>query len=134
MVVVWFMALCNPVGGYSTFRGTYLLRNVGIHLPDSMVSYPDDRSVIIHHRERRKITGPHTANHSWGCLQRCDQEDCPPHSPDIAPSDFHVFGPLKKNLATDAKVKQAVTSWLHTLDTNLFSAGIQVLVPRETDI
>jgi len=53
----------------------------------------------------------------------------------LAHSDLHLFGSLKKHLAgkgfaTDADVKQAVTSCLQTLDTYLFYAGTQVLVPR----
>jgi len=44
----------------------------------------------------------------------------------LAPDDFHL---LASDFATDADVKQAVTSWLHTLDTN-FYAAIQVSVPR----
>jgi histone-lysine N-methyltransferase SETMAR len=51
--------------------------------------------------------------------------DYPPYSPDIAPSDFYLFGFLKKHLtgkqfATDADMKQAVTSCLQILDTDFF--------------
>jgi len=42
----------------------------------------------------------------------------------MEPSDFHLFGPAKeapdltsKQFVTDADVKQAVASWLQTLDT-----------------
>ena len=50
----------------------------------------------------------------------------------MRPYDFHLFGPLNKNLAyklfaTDADVKQAATSWLRTLDNNLLSSGMPVL-------
>jgi hypothetical protein len=53
----------------------------------------------------------------------------------MLPSDFNLFGPLKKHLAgkrfaTDADVKHAVTSWLSILNTYFFYAGIQALVPR----
>jgi hypothetical protein len=53
----------------------------------------------------------------------------------MLPSDFNLFGPLKKHLAgmrfaTDADVKQAITSWLSTLNTYFSYAGIQALVPR----
>ena len=51
----------------------------------------------------------------------------------MLPSDFNLFGPLKKHLAgkrfaTDADVKQAVTSWLSILNTYFFYTGIQALV------
>ena len=44
---------------------------------------------------------------------------------DLAPRDFHPFGPCKKHLAgkrftKDADMKQVVTSWLQTLDTHFF--------------
>ena len=56
--------------------------------------------------------------------------DYRPHSPDIRSNDIHIFGPLKKRLAdkrfaTDADVKQAVTSWLHTLDSNFSHVWVQ---------
>ncbi|GFY15653.1 histone-lysine N-methyltransferase SETMAR [Trichonephila clavipes] len=43
----------------------------------------------------------------WECLHH------PPYSPDLAPSDFHLFPALKKNLAkrrfvSNTEVKQAV--------------------------
>jgi hypothetical protein len=50
-------------------------------------------------------------------------------------SDFHYFGPLKKHLsgkpfATDADVKQVITSWLQPLDTNFLYVVIQALAPQ----
>jgi hypothetical protein len=45
---------------------------------------------------------------------------------DLAPDDFHLSA---SDFATDADVKQAVTSWLHTLDTDFYAAK-QALVPR----
>jgi len=50
--------------------------------------------------------------------------------PDLAPSDFRLFVPLKKHLngklvAADADVKQAFTSRFQTLDTDFFDARIQ---------
>jgi hypothetical protein len=60
--------------------------------------------------------------------------DHPPYSPNLAPIDFHFFVLQKKHLAgkwsaTDSDVKQAVTSWLQTRDTDSFYARIQALVP-----
>jgi hypothetical protein len=53
----------------------------------------------------------------------------------MAPSDFHLFVPLKKHLrgrrfATDGEIQQAVMSWLQALDTDFFYAGIDPLVYR----
>jgi len=51
--------------------------------------------------------------------------DYPSYSPDFLLNGYHQLGLLKKQLigkrcATDADVKQAVTSWLQTLDTDFF--------------
>jgi hypothetical protein len=80
-------------------------------------------------------TRPHTANRTRELLRRYNWEvlDHPPYSPDLAPSDFHLFGPLKKHLggrlfSTDGEVQQAVMSWLQALDTGFFYAGIDALV------
>jgi hypothetical protein len=56
-----------------------------------------------------------------------------PYSPDLAPRDSHLFGPLKKHLAgervvTDADVKQDVASWLRTLVDDFFYPWAQALV------
>jgi len=76
------------------------------------------------------VTGPKTAN---GTPNRSLRYDCqvtehPTHSPDLASCNFHLLGPLKKHLASmrfakDADVKQAVTSWLLTTDTDLPTTG-----------
>jgi hypothetical protein len=88
--------------------------------------------VLLHDNAR-----PHTANSTSELLRRYIWEalDYPPYSPDLTPSDFHLFGPLKKHLggrrsATDGEVKQAVMSWLQALDTDFFYAGKNALVYR----
>ena len=50
-------------------------------------------------------------------------------------STVYLLQPFKHNqadkgLATDADVKEAVTSWLQTLDNDFFHIAIQALVPR----
>jgi hypothetical protein len=61
--------------------------------------------------------------------------DHPPYSPDLAPSDLHLFGSLNEHVderrfATDGEVQQAVMSWLQALDTDFFYVGIDALVYR----
>jgi len=63
----------------------------------------------------------HTALRTRFILQQLSWEVLPhlPHSPDLAPSDFHVFGPLKEFLggqhfSTDDEVKQAVLRFCRT--------------------
>jgi histone-lysine N-methyltransferase SETMAR len=88
--------------------------------------------VLLHDNAR-----PHSANRTRDLLRRYhwDVLDHPPYNPDLALSDFHLFGPLKKHLggrrfATDGEVQQAVMSWLQALDTDFFYAGIDALVYR----
>ena len=62
--------------------------------------------------------------------------ECIPHtlfSPDLAPSDFHVFGPLKDALCgtqfrDDDEVQLAVHEWLRTRPKEFISHGIYALV------
>ena len=58
----------------------------------------------------------------------------PSYLPDLAPSDFHLFGPLKENLrarhfSSDEEVKNAVR-WLKTQPVEFYNEGICALVKR----
>jgi hypothetical protein len=58
----------------------------------------------------------------------------PPYSPVLAPSDYHIFGPLKeairgKTFRSDEEVQEA-DEWLRTRPKEFFSRGIQALVKR----
>jgi len=57
----------------------------------------------------------------------------PPYSPDLAQSDFHLFGPLKESLAgikfeNDDVMKQHVLKFLHSTDKDFYAAGFTRLV------
>ena len=58
----------------------------------------------------------------------------PPYSPDLAPSDFHLFGPMKEHLRgqkfADDEVMEAVQSWLKATPKSFFLEGIRKLVDR----
>ena len=59
----------------------------------------------------------------------------PPYSPDLAPSDFHSFPHLKRDLkgthfTSDDEVKQAVMSWIKQRTPELFIDGTCKLVLR----
>ena len=58
-----------------------------------------------------------------------------PYSPDLAPSDFHFFPHLKRDLkwthfTSDDEVKQAVTSWIKQRTPEFFIGGMRQLVLR----
>jgi hypothetical protein len=83
------------------------------------------------------ITAGQTFKMSSESLRRYNWEalDHPPYSPDLAPSDFNLFGPLKRHLggrrfATDSRVQQDVMSWLQALDTDFLYAGTDATVNR----
>jgi len=57
----------------------------------------------------------------------------PPYRPDLAPSDFHFFPHVKRNLkgthfTSDDEVKQAVTSWIKQRTPEFFIDGRHKLV------
>ena len=90
------------------------------------------KKVLLHHDNAR----PHTAAATVETVQQLGFEllQHPPYSPDLAPSDYHIFSPLKEALrgrrfASDEEVKEAVHTWLREQPKN-FSAGIQKLVER----
>ena len=73
--------------------------------------------VLFQHDNAR----PHTARSTVATIQDLTFECLPhpPYLPDLAPSDFQVFGPLKgamggKSFRSDEEVQQAVHEWLHS--------------------
>jgi histone-lysine N-methyltransferase SETMAR len=56
-----------------------------------------------------------------------------PNSPDLAPSDFHLFGPLKnllggKSFSDDKEVETEVGEWLGQKSKDFCAAGFDILV------
>lgn len=91
------------------------------------------RGVILLHDNAR----PHTALLTREKIQKFGWEllDHPPYSPDLAPSDYHLFGPLKNHLggrrfACDAEVEREVKLWFRKQGTNFYAEGIGALIPR----
>jgi histone-lysine N-methyltransferase SETMAR len=79
---------------------------------------------------------PHKAAHTFNTLQQLNWEvlEHPAHSSDLAPSDFHLFGPLKNALrgrrfADDDERKEAVHDWLRN-QIQVFSYSIRKLTER----
>jgi hypothetical protein len=79
---------------------------------------------------------PHTARTTQELLQSFKWEV--PHSPDLAPSDYHLVFKLKKSLAgktfsDDDEFQDAVMTWLREQAGDFYDAGIKKkLVPRLT--
>jgi len=88
--------------------------------------------VLLHDNVR-----PHTAARTAQLLQQFCWEvfDHLPYSPDLAPSDYHLFMYLKKWLASqsfedDDRLKTGNTTWFKSLAADSFDIGIRKLVPR----
>lgn len=79
----------------------------------------------------------HTAAVAVRAIRDCgfEQLSHPPYSPDLAPSDFHLFSYLKRDMRgrhfnTNDEVKNYVENWLSEKDKNFFSAGLRALKER----
>ncbi|KAJ4438533.1 hypothetical protein ANN_14478 [Periplaneta americana] len=89
--------------------------------------------VLLHDNAR-----PHTARRTTAVLTEFCWEllDHPPYSPDLTPSDLHVFLHLKKFLSSgerfgnDEELKISVTRWFHSQAAEFYDRGIQKLIPR----
>jgi histone-lysine N-methyltransferase SETMAR len=80
---------------------------------------------------------PHTAPATIEALETLKFEvlSQPPYSPDLAPSHFHSFPHLKRDLkgthfTSDDEVKQAVASWIKQRTPEFFIDGMGTLVLR----
>jgi len=83
---------------------------------------------------------PHTARLTLETVEQLGLEVLPhlPYSPDLAASDYHLFGLMKKMLAgqkfaSDTEVQSVVSQWLVQQPASFFASGIQKLVDRCRD-
>jgi hypothetical protein len=89
--------------------------------------------VILLHDNARPHTSHATATHlnkfRWEVLQH------PAYSPDLSPCDFHIFGPLKKELKghrfqSDDEVKERVRDFFMQQPKSFYEKGIESLTQR----
>ncbi|GBM02173.1 Mariner Mos1 transposase [Araneus ventricosus] len=88
--------------------------------------------VLLHDNARS-----HSAGVNQNLMQQFDWEqfDHPPYSPDLAPSDYHLFLNLKREFGgrrfdSDDDAKNGVQQWLSSLAASFFQEGIDKLVSR----
>jgi len=86
--------------------------------------------VLLQHDNAR----PHTAHTTVATITDLHFECLPhpPYSPELDPSDFTMFGPLKeamggKKFRSDEEVRHAVHEWLRELPKEFFPKGIYAL-------
>ncbi|GFN98214.1 histone-lysine N-methyltransferase SETMAR [Plakobranchus ocellatus] len=91
------------------------------------------RGVVLQHDNAT----PHSANLTQQWLQRYGWEILPhpAHSPDLAPSEFHLFGPLKRPLGgmafeTEDDLISELRNWFDNLEVDFFRVDINSLLSR----
>jgi transposase len=92
--------------------------------------HKDVIKVLLHHDNAR----PHTSLHTRGAITKLQWIvlSHPPYSPDLAPSDYHLFSPLKdaicrKKYVDDKEVISKVKRWLRHRPPEWYREGIQAL-------
>jgi transposase len=88
--------------------------------PKKEIVIPQHDNARPHHKQMTLQT---IQNNGWELLSH------PPYSPDLVPSDYHLFGSLKDHLRghhyeTDEAVQEAVRSWLRGAGTEFYRKGI----------
>ncbi|GFO39781.1 histone-lysine N-methyltransferase SETMAR [Plakobranchus ocellatus] len=90
------------------------------------------RRGVVHQHDNAT---PHSANRTQQWLQRYGWEILPhpAHSPDLAPSDFNLLGPLKRHLGgmafeTEDDLISELRNWFDNLDVDFFRVGINSLL------
>ena len=91
------------------------------------------KKVLLHHDNARPHTWTAAATVETVRQLGFELLQHPPYSPDLAPSNYHIFDPLKEALCrrrftSDEEVKEAVHTWLRKQLKSFFYAGIQKLV------
>ncbi len=91
------------------------------------------RGVILQHDN----APPHAAHLTRGTLEEFGWEVLihPPYSSDLAPSDFHIFGPLKtfsrgKNFSTNDEEKIDAETWLCSQPKEFYAKAFTNLVSQ----
>ncbi|KAJ4429731.1 hypothetical protein ANN_21935 [Periplaneta americana] len=120
-----------------------ILQDRRTSLDELHIAFPDiSRSllgeIVSQHLGYHKICArPHTAASTRELLDQFGWEifDHPPYSPDLAPSDFHLFTKLKDFLGgtrfgSDEELKKTVNTWLNELAAEEYNTGILKLVNR----
>ena len=91
--------------------------------------------VLFHHDNARPHTSARTretiASFGWSTLPH------PPYSLDLAPSDFHLCGPMKEAMRghhfdNDEEVKNNVKRWLKDQPVQFYQVGLHALTKRWT--
>jgi transposase len=84
------------------------------------------KGVVLLHDNAR----PHTAARTNALIKRFNWEifDHPPYSPDLAPSDYHLFSKMvwlaTQRFHSNEELMHGVNNWLHTLAAPFCDEGL----------
>jgi len=116
--------------GYTVNSARYIETIKNLRRRVCRVRGSTSRILLLHDTAR-----PYTARATIEALETLKFEvlSHPPCSPDLAPSDFHFFPRIKRDLkgthfTSDDKVKQAVMSWIKQRTPEFFIDGMHKLV------
>jgi hypothetical protein len=91
-------------------------------------------SNVVHHHDNAHL---HTAAHTQALLECFNWElfDHPPYSPDLAPSNYHLFTHLKNWVElqwfnSNEELMEGVKTWLGSQVVDIFDTSIQKLIPQ----
>ena len=93
---------------------------------------PIDNVLLLHDNAQ-----PHTGIRTRAKLVSFRRTTLPqhPYSPDLAPSNYHLFGPMKEGLrgkhySSNEEGKYVVKKWLNEQSTEFHGVGIHALILR----
>ncbi|CAG9567641.1 unnamed protein product [Danaus chrysippus] len=107
---------------------------VGGDIPHRVIPMPSDGSCMFHAHDNAR---PHVAKVVKTYLETLKWEVLPhpPYSPDVAPSDSHLFRSMAHGLADQhfrsyEEVKNWIYLWIASKDDQFFQGGIRMLPER----
>ena len=109
------------------------LRRVHQKLQEKRPAVVNRRGVVYHHDNAR----PHVSKHTLGVIAELGWTTIPhpPYSPDIAPSDYHLFRSLQhflrdEKFASLEAIEMGVSNFITSKDPSFFRKGIEDLPRR----
>nr|QRH16695.1 transposase [Mayetiola destructor] len=136
MLCIWwdqegvvYYELLNPDETVTAERYRRQLGNLARALNEKRPAIAKKGYRVLFHDDNAR---PHRANIVKENIQRLgwDQMDQPAYSPDLAPSDYHLFRSMQISLADVGHVRKWVDEWIASKDEDFFRRGIHKLPRR----
>ncbi|KAG5325823.1 MOS1T transposase, partial [Pseudoatta argentina] len=113
-------------------KGLGMIQNRALKEKRALYAQRHDKVILLHDNARPHVAKPvktYLETLKWEALPH------PPYSPDIAPSDFHLFRSMAHGLAdrrfhSYEEAQKWIDSWIASKDMSFFRRGIHVLPER----